>query len=296
MGPLSAVVAGILVAVIVTAVWLARNQYRLQTAVARSRRAIQRLVTRHVGDLARYEIRWAARLLGGSALAVLTAGLITLCGLSALLAYVSDSVHEYDGITLVDRPIVAWLAAHREPVLTTVMRILSIVGSPVSAAMVAVIVCAAVAWRNRSWLPVTTVAIGLAGFALAATVVKLEVARPRPPLPYAVMAVDGYSFPSGHALGITTMTLISAWAIAHWLIQSWNGRIAVWTNAIVIICGVGLSRVYLGVHYPSDVIAGWLLGAIWAGALVTCAGLWGQVRPGRAAAVSWLGRARQRAK
>ncbi len=228
-------------------------------------------------------MRWAARLLGGSALAVLTVGLLTLCGLSALLAYVSDSVQEYDGIALVDPPIVAWLAAHREPVLTTVMRTLSMVGSPVSSAAVAVIVCAAVAWRSRTWLPVATFAIGLAGFALAVTMVKLEVARQRPPLPYAVMAVDGYSFPSGHALGVTTATLILAWTIARWLIHSWNGRIAVWMAAIVIIGGVGFSRVYLGVHYPSDVIAGWLLGAIWAGALLTCAGLWGHARGGQRA-------------
>ncbi len=105
---------------------------------------------------------------------MLTVGLITVCGLSVLFAYVSDSVQEYDGIALADRPIVAWLAAHREPVLITVMRTLSMVGSPVSAAAVAVIVCAAVAWRSRSWLPVATVAIGLAGFALVVTVVKLE--------------------------------------------------------------------------------------------------------------------------
>jgi membrane-associated phospholipid phosphatase len=283
MGPISAVLTGILVAVIVTAVWLARNQHRLQTTVARSRHAVQQLVTRHLGGLEHHEMRWAARLLGGSALAVLTVGLITLCGLSALLAYVSDSVQEYDGIALVDRPIVAWLAAHREPVVTTVMRTPSVVGSPVSAAAVAVIVCTAVAWRSRSWLPVATVTIGLAGFGLAVTAVKLEVARQRPPLPYAVMPVDGYSFPSGHALGVTTASLISAWTIARWLIHSWNGQIAVSTTAIVVIGGVGLSRVYLGVHYPSDVIAGWLLGAIWAGALLTCAGLWGQVRRGQPA-------------
>ena len=77
MGPISAVLAGILVAVIVTAVWLARNQRRLHTAVARSRHAVQRLVTRHLGGLGQHKMRWAARLLGGSALAVLTVGLIT---------------------------------------------------------------------------------------------------------------------------------------------------------------------------------------------------------------------------
>jgi membrane-associated phospholipid phosphatase len=283
MGPISGVLTGILVAVIVAAMWLTHNQNRLQSAVTRSRHEVQRLASRLLGHHGHREIGWATRLLGGSALAVLTVGLITLCGLSALLAYVSDSVEDYDGIALVDRPIVAWLATHREPVLTAVMRTFSVVGSPISAAAVAVIVCSAVAWRSRTWLPVATVVIGVAGFALAATVVKLEVARQRPPLPYAVMAVDGYSFPSGHALGITTATLIVAWTVARWLIHSWNGRIAVWMTAIVIIGGVGFSRVYLGVHYPSDVIAGWLLGAIWAGALLTCAGLWGHVRGGRRA-------------
>ncbi len=105
MGPISAVLIGILVAVIVTAVWLARNRYRLQTAAARMRDAVQRLLTRHLGDGGRRGIRWATRLFGGAALGVLTIGLITLCGLSALLAYVSDSVREYDGITLVNGPL-----------------------------------------------------------------------------------------------------------------------------------------------------------------------------------------------
>ena len=121
MGPISAVLTGILVAVIVTAVWFARNQHRLQTAAARMRDAAQRLLTRHLGNRRQRGIRWATKLFGGAALAVLTIGLITLCGLSALLAYVSDSVREYDGTALVDRPIVAWLAAHREPLLTTMM-------------------------------------------------------------------------------------------------------------------------------------------------------------------------------
>lgn len=85
MGPISAVSTGILVAVIVTAVWLTLNQHRLQTATARMRDAVQRLLTRHLGHLGRHGIRWATRLFGGKALAVLTIGLITLCGLSALL-------------------------------------------------------------------------------------------------------------------------------------------------------------------------------------------------------------------
>lgn len=284
MGLLSAVLVGILVATVATAVWLACNQRRVQSALTRASDAVQRPLAALVGQVGEGRNNWAATLLAGPAVAVLTVGLTTLCVLSALLAYVSDSVEEYDGITVVDEPIVAWVAAHREPVLTTVMHALSVAASPVAVAALALIVCAAAAWRSRSWLPVATAGIGLAGFALAVITVKLEVARQRPSPRYAVMAVDGYSFPSGHALGITTATLVSAWAVGHWLIRSWSGRIAVWATAIVAIAAVGFSRVYLGVHYPSDVIAGWLLGGIWSGALVTGAGLWDRVRRRRAAA------------
>jgi undecaprenyl-diphosphatase len=286
MGPLTTVLAGILAAVIISAAWMARNQHRLESAAIRSRRALQRSATSHLGASGMRGMRLLTRYLGGRAVTVLTVGLITVCGLSALFEYLSDSVQEYDGIALVDKPIVAWLATHREPLLTAVMRTLSLVGGPVSATAVALIVCAAVARWVRSWLPVVTVAIGLAGFGLAAILVKVEVARQRPPLPYAATAVDGYSFPSGHALGVTTALVISAWTVTRWLIRSWTGRIAVWTIAVVLIGGVGFSRVYLGVHYPSDVIAGWLLGMIWTGSVLTCAGWWDDVRTGQGCMLS----------
>jgi|GEM_PF-256043 len=278
MGLLSAVLAAIVVATVATAVWLACNQRRVQSALTRASDAVQRPLDALVGRLGEGRNNWAATLFDGPAVAVLTVGLTTLCVLSALLAYVSDSVEEYDGITVLDEPVVAWVAAHREPVLTTVMHALSVAASPVAVAALALLVCAAAAWRSHSWVPLATAGIGLAGFTMALITVKLEVARQRPPHPYAVMAVDGYSFPSGHALGVTTATLIAAWALARWLIRSWGGRIAVWTTAVALIGGVGFSRVYLGVHYPSDVIAGWLLGAIWTGALLTGTGLWVRVR------------------
>jgi hypothetical protein len=84
MGPMSAVLTGILLAVIITAVWLTLNQHQLQTAAARMRDAVQRLLTRHLGDLGQRGIRWATRLFDGAALAVLTIGLITLCVLEGL--------------------------------------------------------------------------------------------------------------------------------------------------------------------------------------------------------------------
>ena len=118
--------------------------------------------------------------------------------------------------------------------------------------------------------------LALAGCAISVTVAKLVVGRQRPPLSYAVMALDDYSYPSGHAIGVMIAAGVCAWMLAHWVIRSDTIRIAVWTTAVVIIGGVGFSRVYLGVHYPSDVIGGWLLGATWTGVVVACAELWEQ--------------------
>jgi len=128
---------------------------------------------------------WSS-LLGGRASAVLVIGTIALCGLAGFTAYIFDSVLEGDGITAVDWPTVAWLADHRQPVLTSFMSALSIVGSAVSATATAIVICALVAWRIRRWLPVVIAAPGMAGYALTVTVVKLVVHPQRPPLRYSL--------------------------------------------------------------------------------------------------------------
>lgn len=84
--------------------------------------------------------------------------------------------------------------------------------------------------------------------------------RPEPLFDYELPA--SYSFPSGHALGAFCFFGILAWIIAR-NVGNTGAKLAVWIVAAGLILSIGLSRIYLGVHYPSDVLAGYLVAAVW---------------------------------
>ena len=89
---------------------------------------------------------------------------------------------------------------------------------------------------------------------------KLIFQRPRPDLPHLVPA-GGYSFPSGHATA--TAALFFTLALVYCRHSgSRSGRVLVLSIAALLALLVGISRVYLGVHYPSDVVAGWAAGGL----------------------------------
>ncbi len=87
---------------------------------------------------------------------------------------------------------------------------------------------------------------------------KLIVQRARPSLESPLSLPPGYSFPSGHALNITVAAGVLV--ILLWPLLRRTGRIVAVVVAAVVVLGVGLDRVFLGVHFPSDVVAGYVLG------------------------------------
>ncbi len=92
---------------------------------------------------------------------------------------------------------------------------------------------------------------------------KSVYARPRPDIAPHLDVIHTASFPSGHAL-VTTVCYLTLGALVMGLVESRRVRVYVLTMAIAVSVLVGISRVYLGVHWPSDVAAGWSLGTAWA--------------------------------
>ncbi len=124
---------------------------------------------------------------------------------------------------------------------------------------------------RRRYAEALLVVVVVAGGQALGTIVKNVVVRQRPPAAGALIAQPGgYSFPSGHALAAVLLYGVLAFLLVL-SIRSRGSRIAVALAAGAFIVLVGVSRVYLGVHWPSDVFAAWLLGGAW---LTLCAAVY----------------------
>lgn len=164
------------------------------------------------------------------------------------------------------------LQAIRTPELTRVMWVSSLLGSGlVVIALTAVAAVLLVMWGRRLYAAYL-VGVVASGAALNA-VVKLVAHRPRPPLEMMLVRDPvGYSFPSGHSVSSFLLFGALALLIAR-EVPTVRRRLVTVTLTTLVVAMVGVSRVYLGVHWPTDVLAAWALGGcwltLWSGALVT---------------------------
>lgn len=150
------------------------------------------------------------------------------------------------------------------PAMTTIARRVTVLGSPIVLSLLFAI--AMLAFYHLGWKrPAITVAEVMAGAIVCNVGLKSLIQRARPE-PFFGKEPSSYSFPSGHALySLCFYGLIASVLAAH--APERAARIGIWGAAALLIAGIGLSRVYLGVHYPSDVIAGYLSAAFVIGAV-----------------------------
>src|SRR5256714_1509215 len=187
-------------------------------------------------------------------------GLAAAIGALVFFGWLADEVLEgetrqFDEAT---RAAVHQLAS---PALTTIMRGVSFIGSTISLTIATIIVVISFAmykWGREAKL----FAITMIGGSLLNMTLKLAFKRPRPVPFFNLTAPETYSFPSGHSL-MSCCFFGALAAILTARIKRKRVRAAVWTLATAMFLLIGFSRIYLGVHHTTDVIAGFVAALIW---------------------------------
>lgn len=196
---------------------------------------------------------------------LLLAGMVAAWLASWSLAEFHEEIGEVDSIGL-DLRIQAMVHAHASPGMTRVMEALSFVGSPQFLVPLVAVIAALMwwrKWRRQSLLLMSS----LVGAAVLDAVLKLHFKRVRPDVTWALAHEHSYSFPSGHSVEAVVLYGTLLYLCLRRAQNVWV-RVVMVVTAFAMAIGIGISRIYLGVHYPSDVLAGYACGCIWLAALV----------------------------
>ena len=190
----------------------------------------------------------------------LTLGMIAAIGSLVFLGWLADQVFEGDARHFDDATRAA-VHTFASPTLTLFMRFMSFVGSTLflTLATAGVIVWFALRkWGREAKL----FALTMIGASLLNITLKLAFKRERPVPFFDLSAPESYSFPSGHSLA-SCVFFAGLAAILSGRIKRKRTRTIMWTAATIMFLLIGLSRIYLGVHYTTDVIAGFASAIIW---------------------------------
>jgi membrane-associated phospholipid phosphatase len=188
---------------------------------------------------------------------------VALCaGAAVVVAALGLSVHSGSTLVQADLAILRAVHAHSFAEATaaaTAITDLAATGAIIAtAAIVALVLGAARHWRGA-----VAVLLAVGATQLAVAVLKGLVGRHRPPEESAFANPAGFSFPSGHSASAMAVYGLIAFLLAR--ASGSRLRTAACWSAVAMVVAVGATRVYLGAHYPSDVVAGWMVGALIAG-------------------------------
>ena len=190
---------------------------------------------------------------------------VTLAASTLLFSQLAEEMAEGD-LTSMDGGIGVWLHTHATHLATLLMTAISRLGGT-QVLLVITLVTTATLLLRRQVAHAALMGAALAGGQAFNLVLKAVFERPRPSFSDPLATAGGFSFPSGHAMISLTVYGALAFVIAA-RVGSRRAQLAVLASAVALVLAIGFSRVYLGVHYASDVLAGYSAGIAW---LMICA-------------------------
>ena len=189
------------------------------------------------------------------------AGLAVLSG-DLFVSLAEDLQDESQEMQRLDSEIHAWARETRTEGATFFFTALTIIGNPAGLMIIAGSIAIALFLKHRWQWATYLLATGITG-GLLNLQLKAYFARARPELAEALREAHGYSFPSGHAMGSTVVFGALAYLAFRVVVDDWRRRAALASLCISMIVAISASRIYLGVHWISDVVAGIAAGTIW---------------------------------
>jgi membrane-associated phospholipid phosphatase len=214
----------------------------------------------------------------------LAIGLGLVAILTAFAAGVYEAVVESDGVAGLDRPALDAAIAVRTSTGNEVVTAYTDLGGAVELPILTAVVALGLALTWRQWTPIVLTAVTGLGSLLLTVIGKAVVGRTRPPLTDAVPPFEtSFSFPSGHSLNSLALAGIVAYLLVRKQRTAWARALTI-TLASAFAVTMGLSRVYLGHHWFTDVLVAWSLALAWLAVVITAHRLFITARRRRAQA------------
>jgi membrane-associated phospholipid phosphatase len=197
----------------------------------------------------------------------LTLGLLAAAGCLWIFGRLAEDVVSNDPLVSFDQTAATTIHKLRTPALTTFFLVVTALGSIEAIALVS-LVGAVVFGAWRRWLPFGTWLIAAGGSVMLLLLLKALFARPRPYFEQPLLLETYYSFPSGHAMeAVVLYGMLAHFAVLA--LRNWRARAAVVFGTSLLVLLIGFSRMYLGVHHLSDVVAGFAAGGVWLSTCIT---------------------------
>ncbi len=188
-----------------------------------------------------------------------------------LLDYFLDLTEqlENDQLASLDRQVTEWIFAFRSDLLTPVITAVTHMGDRNAYIIMVPFIGILLYLKGHRWRLTIQGVIVLLSASLLNIWIKNEISRPRPGQDLHLVEVHSYSFPSGHSMSAIAFYGFLVYLTFKLVTIQWLKYVLIILESLLIL-GIGMSRVYLGVHYPSDVLAGFTAGLFW---LLVCIAL-----------------------